>query len=90
VIGMQGGVRAEVDLGVMLRRNLTLHTTSLRARSPEQKAYICAETERMVWPWISAGIVRPVVDRTYEMVDAAHAHRALEDGGITGKILLTR
>ncbi len=90
VIGMQGGVRAEVDLGVMLRRNATLLTTSLRARSPEQKAYICAETERMIWPWIAAGIVKPVIDRSYPMSEATQAHRALEDGGITGKILLTR
>ena len=90
VIGMQGGVRAEVDLGVMLRRNATLLTTSLRARSPEQKAYICAETERMIWPWIAAGIVKPVIDRSYPMSEATRAHRALEDGGITGKILLTR
>ena len=90
VIGMQGGVRAEIDLGVMLRRNATLHTTSLRARSPEQKAYICGETERTIWPWIGAGIVRPVVDRTYPLAEAAQAHRALDEGGITGKILLVR
>jgi len=89
IIGMQGGVRAEVDLGAMIRRNATIHTTSLRARSPEQKAEICAEVERHVWPWISTGIVKPVIDRVIPMQEAADAHRTLEAGGITGKIVLT-
>lgn len=89
IIGMQGGVRAEIDLGAMIRRNATIHTTSLRARSPEQKAEICAEVERHVWPWISTGIVKPVIDRVIPMQEAADAHRTLEAGGITGKIVLT-
>ena len=89
IIGMQGGVRAEIDLATMIRRNATVHTTSLRARPAEQKAEICDAVERHVWPWIAAGIVRPVVDRSFPMRDAEAAHRALEAGGVTGKILLT-
>jgi len=88
VIGMQGGVKAEMDLGVLLRRNGTVHATTLRGRSPEQKAEICAQVERHVWPWISAGIVKPVVDRVIPLKDAADAHRALEAGDVTGKIVL--
>ncbi len=90
VIGMQGGVKAEIDLGSLLRRNGTVHATTLRGRTPEQKAEICAQVERHVWPWIAAGIVRPVVDRVMPLVDAADAHRALEAGGVTGKIILRR
>lgn len=89
VIGMQGGVKAEIDLGSLLRRNGTVHATTLRGRTPEQKAEICTQVERHVWPWIAAGIVKPVIDRVMPLVDAADAHRALEDGGVTGKILLT-
>ena len=89
VIGMQGGVKAEIDLGSLLRRNGTVHATTLRGRTPEQKAEICAQVERHVWPWIAAGIVKPVIDRVMPLVDAADAHRALEAGGVTGKILLT-
>jgi putative PIG3 family NAD(P)H quinone oxidoreductase len=90
VIGMQGGVKAEIDLGSLLRRNGTVHATTLRGRTPEQKAEICAQVERHVWPWIAAGIVRPVVDRVMPLVDAPDAHRALEAGGVTGKIILRR
>jgi putative PIG3 family NAD(P)H quinone oxidoreductase len=90
IIGMQGGVKAEIDLGSLLRRNGTVHATTLRGRTPEQKAEICAQVERHVWPWIAAGIVKPVVDRVMPLVDAADAHRALEAGGVTGKIILRR
>ena len=89
VIGMQGGVAAEIDLGVLLRRNGTVHATTLRGRTPEQKAEICTQVERHVWPWIAAGIVKPVVDRVVPLTDAADAHRALEAGDVTGKIILT-
>jgi putative PIG3 family NAD(P)H quinone oxidoreductase len=88
VIGMQGGVKAEIDLGVLLRRNGTLHATTLRGRTPDQKAEICAQVERHVWPWIAAGIVKPVIDRVVPITEAADAHRALEAGDVTGKILL--
>jgi putative PIG3 family NAD(P)H quinone oxidoreductase len=89
VIGMQGGVRGEIDLGVLLRRNGTLHATTLRGRTPEQKTEICTQVERHVWPWISAGIVKPVIDRVVPLTEAAEAHRALEAGDVTGKIVLT-
>lgn len=90
VIGMQGGVKAEIDLASLLRRNGTLHATTLRGRTPEQKAEICAEVERHVWPWIAAGIVKPVIGRVMPLTDAADAHRALEAGEVTGKIVLRR
>jgi putative PIG3 family NAD(P)H quinone oxidoreductase len=90
VIGMQGGVTAEIDLGSLLRRNGTVHATTLRGRTPEQKAEICTQVERHVWPWIAAGIVKPVVDRVMPLTEAADAHRALEAGGVTGKIILRR
>jgi putative PIG3 family NAD(P)H quinone oxidoreductase len=89
VIGMQGGVKAEIDLGVLLRRNGTLHATTLRGRTADQKAEICAQVERHVWPWIAAGIVKPVIDRVVPITEAADAHRALEAGDVTGKILLS-
>ena len=90
IIGMQGGVKGEIDLGTLLRRNGTVHATTLRGRTPEQKAEICTQVERHVWPWIAAGIVRPVIDRVMPIADAADAHRALEAGDVTGKIVLRR
>lgn len=90
IIGMQGGVKGEIDLGSLLRRNGTVHATSLRSRTPEQKAEICAQVRRHVWPWIEAGIVKPVIDRVSWLAEAADAHRALDAGDVTGKIVLRR
>ena len=90
IIGMQGGVKGEIDLGTLLRRNGTVHATTLRGRTPQQKAEICTQVERHVWPWIAAGIVQPVIDRVMPIADAADAHRALEAGDVTGKIVLRR
>jgi NADPH:quinone reductase-like Zn-dependent oxidoreductase len=89
VIGMQGGVRAELDINTLLRKNASVHATSLRGRPESEKAAICAQVERTVWPWIHAGVVRPVIDRVLPMKDAAYAHSLLADGAVTGKVLLT-
>lgn len=88
IIGLQGGVKGEIDLGVLLRKSATIHATTLRSRPTDEKADICDAVERHVWPWIAAGLLRPVIDRTVPMADAASAHRALEAGEITGKVLL--
>lgn len=88
IIGLQGGVKGEVDLGVLLRRSGSIHATTLRSRPLAEKAEICQATERHIWPWIAAGLLRPVVDRVVPMSDAAAAHAALEAGEITGKVLL--
>ncbi|TNY37793.1 NAD(P)H-quinone oxidoreductase [Thermomonospora catenispora] len=89
VIGLQGGRRAELDLNALLMKRAAVHATSLRARPPEEKAAIVAEVRENVWPLIESGAVRPVIDRTLPLADAAEAHRVLEAGGHVGKILLT-
>jgi putative PIG3 family NAD(P)H quinone oxidoreductase len=88
VIGLQGGARAELDLGVLLRKRASVHATTLRARPLEEKAAIVAAVRENVWPLIEAGSVRPIIDRELPMADAAQAHRVLEDSGHVGKILL--
>ncbi len=89
VIGLQGGARAELDLGRMLVKRASVMATSLRARPLTEKAAIVAEVREHVWPLVADGRVRPVVDRALPMSGAADAHRALEDGDHVGKILLT-
>lgn len=88
-IGMQGGTKAELDMGALLRKNASVHATSLRGRPESEKAAICAQVERTVWPWIHAGVVVPVIDRVMPMDAAAEAHQLLADGAVTGKIVLT-
>ncbi|TAK70390.1 MAG: NAD(P)H-quinone oxidoreductase [Actinomycetota bacterium] len=89
VVGLQGGVRAELDLRELVQRHAHLVATSLRARPLAEKAEICHEVVARVWPMLADGRVKPVVDRVLPMHDAAAAHRALEDGGVVGKIVLS-
>ncbi|TDC62507.1 NAD(P)H-quinone oxidoreductase [Actinomadura sp. GC306] len=89
VIGLQGGTKAELDLGKLLRKRALVHPTSLRSRPLEEKAEIVAGVRENVWPLLESGTVRPVVDRRFPMPDAASAHRLLEESGHVGKILLT-
>ncbi len=89
VIGLQGGTRAELDLGTMLRKRATLFATTLRSRPPAEKAAIVAEVREHVWPIIEAGTVRPVIDRVLPVQDAAAAHRVIEASAHTGKVVLT-
>jgi putative PIG3 family NAD(P)H quinone oxidoreductase len=92
VIGMQGGVKAELNIGTLLRKRASVTATALRSRpadGPGGKAEIVAAVRENVWPAITAGEVRPVVDQVLPMADAAQAHRLLEASGHVGKILLT-
>ena len=88
VIGLQGGLRAELDLGALLGKRGAVHATSLRARPAGQKAEIVAAVRDRVWPWIEAGDVVPVVDQVLPLERAADAHRVLEASGHVGKVLL--
>ena len=89
IIGLQGGVKAELNISKLLMKNGSIIATSLRGRPESEKAAICMQVERNVWPWIHAGVVRPVIDRRMPLRDAAQAHQLLADGEITGKIVLT-
>src|SRR3954451_14093767 len=90
VIGMQGGSKGELDLGLLMRRRGAVIATSLRARPPAEKAAICASVVEHVWPLVSDGSVRTLVHTTLPLEEAAEAHRIMEAGGHTGKIVLTR
>ena len=88
VIGMQGGAKAELDLGKLLGKRAAILATTLRARPGAEKDAIVAAVREHVWPLIEAGTVRPVVDRVLPIADAAEAHRLIESGGAVGKVLL--
>jgi putative PIG3 family NAD(P)H quinone oxidoreductase len=88
VVGMQGGTRAELDLGALMSRRAAILSTTLRARPTQEKAAICLSVVENVWPEVEAGRVRPVVDRVIAMPDAAEAHRVIESSDHVGKVLL--
>ncbi|RKS80258.1 putative PIG3 family NAD(P)H quinone oxidoreductase [Motilibacter peucedani] len=90
VIGMQGGRRGELDLGALMTKRASVHVTALRSRPLEQKARIVAEVREHVWPMVADGRLRVQLDSTYALPFAADAHRRLESGEVTGKVLLVR
>jgi putative PIG3 family NAD(P)H quinone oxidoreductase len=89
VIGLQGGMKAELDLGALLVKRAAVHGTTLRARPAAEKTAICAAVVEHVWPLVAAGEVRPVVDRVLPLEQAPEAHRVLEASEHVGKVLLT-
>ncbi|SBT49390.1 NAD(P)H-quinone oxidoreductase [Micromonospora auratinigra] len=90
VIGMQGGRKGELDLGMLLAKRASVHATALRSRPLDEKAQIVRGVREQVWPLVEAGTVRPVVDRRLPLTDAAEAHRLVETNDHLGKVLLVR
>ncbi|MGW3665484.1 NAD(P)H-quinone oxidoreductase [Streptomyces sp. NPDC005141] len=88
IIGMQGGIKAELNIATLLNKRAAVSATSLRARPLSEKVAIVAAVREHVWPLIGSGRVRPVVDRKLPMSEAAEAHRVLEASGHIGKVLL--
>ena len=88
IIGLQGGSRAEIDLGVLQGKRASVHATTLRSRPPQQKAAVVAAVRGQVWPLIDAGQVTAVIDRALPMSQAAQAHQAMAASEHIGKILL--
>ncbi|MEU6661578.1 NAD(P)H-quinone oxidoreductase [Streptomyces sp. NPDC046821] len=89
IIGMQGGVKGELNIATLLNKRGAITATSLRARPLAEKTAIVAAVREHVWPLVSTGRVRPIVDRKLPMSDAAQAHRVIEESGHIGKVLLT-
>ncbi|MFF0163189.1 NAD(P)H-quinone oxidoreductase [Streptomyces sp. NPDC005263] len=88
IIGMQGGIKAELNIATLLSKRAAVSATSLRARPLDEKASIVAAVREHVWPLLGSGQVRPIVDRALPMSDAAAAHRVVEESGHIGKVLL--
>jgi len=87
-IAVLGGAQATINVaGLMVRRH-TLTGSTLRGRSNEFKALLADEIASKVWPLIADGALRPAMDRTYPLAEAAAAHARMEAGEHVGKIVL--
>jgi len=89
VIGLQGGARAELDLGQLMGKRAAVLGTTLRARPDEEKAAIVRSVREHVWPLLESGRVVPVVDQVLPVDQAAEAHRLVEAGAVVGKVVLS-
>jgi NADPH2:quinone reductase len=89
VIAVQGGVKAEFDAGLVLRRRLTITASTLRPRSTAYKAQVGAALRANVWPLLAAGRFKPAIFKTFPASEASQAHALMESGQHVGKIVMT-
>jgi len=88
-ISLLGGSRAEINVGMILTKRLTLTGSTLRSRTVAQKAAVADGVRQNVWPLIESGKVKPVIFKTFPLAEAAAAHRLMESSNHIGKIVLT-
>ncbi|MDB4950720.1 MAG: putative quinone oxidoreductase, family [Gemmatimonadetes bacterium] len=88
VVGTTAGSKAEIDLGLVLRRRIHIIGTVLRTRPLEEKIALARDFSKTVLPLLSSGRVKPVVDSSFHFTDVAEAHRRMESNGTFGKIVL--
>ncbi|WP_152665506.1 NAD(P)H-quinone oxidoreductase [Mycobacterium sp. UM_Kg1] len=92
VIGMQGGVKGELNLGKLISKRARVIGTALRARpvdGPHGKAVVVTAVAEKVWPMLGDGRIKPVIGARLPFAHAGEAHRLLSAGDVTGKVLLT-
>jgi NADPH2:quinone reductase len=87
-IATQRGAKAEISISDVMRRRLTLTGSTLRARSIEFKTMVADEIAKTVWPYVEGGRLKPVIDSTFPLSQAAAAHARMEAGEHVGKIVL--
>lgn len=89
VIGLQGGAKAELDLGKLMAKRAAVIGTTLRARPAEEKSAIVQAVREHVWPLVASGDIKVQVGRTFPLAQAAAAHEYFDSGDHIGKVLLT-
>jgi NADPH2:quinone reductase len=88
-IAAQGGGTIELPIGALMQKRGFITGSTLRPRAADEKARLAGEVERVVWPWIEAGLVKPVIDHTFPLAEAGKAQALLESGHHLGKVVLT-
>ena len=89
LIAVQGGVKAEINAGLVLRKRLTITGSTLRPRSREFKTAIAQALKEKVWPLLASGAIKPVIHSTFAADNAAQAHTLMESNEHIGKLVLT-
>jgi NADPH2:quinone reductase len=89
IIAVQGGIKAEINAGLVLRKRLTITGSTLRPRSLAFKTAIAQALKEKIWPLLASGAIKPVIHSTFAAADAAKAHTLMESNQHVGKIVLT-
>lgn len=89
IIAVQGGIKAEIHAGLVLRKRLTITGSTLRPRSLAFKTAIAQALNEKIWPLLASGVIKPVIHSTFAAANAAQAHALMESNQHVGKIVLT-
>jgi len=89
IIAVQGGVKAEFDASVLMRKRLTVTGSTLRPRPVAFKSAIAKALREQVWPWLESGTVKPVIFKVFPAAQAAEAHALMESNQHIGKLVLS-
>ena len=89
IIAVQGGVKAEFNAGMVLRKRLSITGSTLRPRPIAFKTAIAQSLRAKVWPLLESGAIKPVIYKTFAADAAAQAHALMESNQHIGKIILT-
>jgi len=87
-ISLLGGARAEINMGVLMQKRLTLTGSTLRTRTIAQKAIVAEAVRKNVWPLLMAGRCKPVIHASFPLAEASAAHVLMESSQHIGKIVL--
>ncbi|MFN9711656.1 MAG: NAD(P)H-quinone oxidoreductase [Alphaproteobacteria bacterium] len=87
-IASQAGGEVTLPIFRIMMKRAVITGSTLRPRDADEKARLAAEVERVVWPWIAAGKIKPTIDKTFPLEEAAAAHAHLEGGSHVGKVIL--
>lgn len=87
-IAFLGGGNVQLNLGLVMQKQLLYTGSTLRNRPIDEKARLAREVEKHVWPWIEAGKLKPLIDGVYPLAEAEAAHKRMTDNANSGKIIL--
>lgn len=87
-IASQGGAEVTLPIFRVMMKRAVITGSTLRPRDADEKARLAAAVEATVWPWIAAGKLKPLIDKTFPLNEAAAAHAYLEGGAHVGKVML--
>jgi NADPH2:quinone reductase len=87
-IATQQGARAEIDMRLVMQKQLILTGSTLRSRDRDEKARLIAAVEGEIWPWVASGKIKPYIYQSFPLKNAAEAHKVMETGAHIGKMTL--
>ena len=89
IIGLMGGMEANINLGHLMMKRQRIIGSTIRARSEELKKIVMNELHKKVWPFIESDQIKPVIHEVLNISETEKAHQIMEENQNIGKIVLS-